>query len=365
VSTHQPEHKRAIEQAIDAFRRGHGVSITHEGTALSVLALDFASDLSLARFEAAMGQKARLLITPERAQTLKIISQREAAGQESVLIAREDWMDLGHLVATADPVDDLRLPLKGPFQAQELGVLDVCAHSALQLAKHARLLPAALLGVGVLPHAPQIEAAWLQDYMRNTASGLKIVTHARIPLQEAQASHIYAFRADDGALEHLAIVVGQPAKQAQPTLIRIHSECFTGDLLGSLKCDCGPQLHAALAALNAEGSGVLLYLAQEGRGIGLINKLRAYALQDQGFDTVDANTRLGFGVDERVFAPAAQMLRLLGITSVRLLTNNPNKVAGLQAEGIDVVAQVAHRFGANPHNQEYLATKKARTGHLL
>jgi GTP cyclohydrolase II len=159
-------------------------------------------------------------------------------------------------------------------------------------------------------------------------------------------------------------VVGEPAAH-QPTLCRLHSECFTGDLLGSLRCDCGPQLQAALRQIGAAGHGVLLYLAHEGRGIGLINKLRAYQLQDAGLDTVDANHHLGFEADERSFQAAAIMLHHLGIRSVRLLTNNPAKVEALRREGIEVSERVPHAVPANRHNHAYLATKARRGGHLL
>jgi GTP cyclohydrolase II len=165
-------------------------------------------------------------------------------------------------------------------------------------------------------------------------------------------------------VEHLAIVIGEPSSR-KPVLVRLHSECFTGDLLGSLKCDCGEQLRGAVRAIEAAGGGVLLYLAQEGRGIGLINKLRAYRLQADGFDTIDANLRLGFEADERLFQPAAAMLRQLGITRVRLLTNNPDKVAGLAACGIEVLERVPHSFPANKHNEFYLQTKQSRAGHLF
>ena len=147
--------------------------------------------------------------------------------------------------------------------------------------------------------------------------------------------------------------------------MRLHSACFTGDVLGSLKCDCGPQLHAALDAMGQQNAGVLLYLNQEGRGIGLANKMRAYALQNQGFDTVEANHRLGFEDDERDFRIGAQILKRMGFKAVRLLTNNPRKIAMMQDHGIEVVERVPLKVGETEHNRGYLATKAAKSGHLL
>jgi GTP cyclohydrolase II len=190
------------------------------------------------------------------------------------------------------------------------------------------------------------------------------VARARLPLANAQDTHVLAFRPANGGRENLALIVGSPEPPG-PVLVRLHSECLTGDLLGSLKCDCGDQLRGAIAAIGEAGSGILLYLAQEGRGIGLINKLRAYELQDQGFDTIEANQRLGFEADEREFAAAAEMLKYLGFAQVRLLTNNPDKVAALSKYGIEVVERVAHHFPTNPHNEAYLATKKAKAGHTF
>jgi GTP cyclohydrolase II len=189
-----------------------------------------------------------------------------------------------------------------------------------------------------------------------------IVARAKLPLDNLPPSQMVAFRDPASGEEHVALVVG--AFGGEPPLVRLHSECLTGDVFGSLKCDCGPQLKEALRILGSAGGGVLLYLRQEGRGIGLANKLRAYALQDRGLDTVDANRRLGFADDERNYGMAAAMLRALGIDRVRLLTNNPNKVSGLEGEGIEVVERVAHHMPTNPHNADYLATKKRRSGHL-
>jgi GTP cyclohydrolase II len=203
--------------------------------------------------------------------------------------------------------------------------------------------------------------AWLDLAARSES--LRIVSRAKLPTRYAEVAEIVAFRAIANGAEHVALLIGEP--KGAPPLVRLHSECLTGDVFGSLKCDCGPQLDDALSAIAASGWGILLYLRQEGRGIGLANKLRAYALQDQGFDTVDANLRIGFGDDERDYAVAARMLEALGQRRVRLLTNNPRKVEGLGAEGVEVSKRVPLRSGLNPHNEAYLETKRLRSGHQL
>ncbi len=195
------------------------------------------------------------------------------------------------------------------------------------------------------------------------ATSLRIASRARLPTRFAEQAEIVAFRSDEDGAEHVALLIGAPS--GKPPLVRLHSECLTGDVLGSLKCDCGPQLDAALKAIAASGWGILLYLRQEGRGIGLVNKLRAYALQDQGFDTVDANLRLGFADDERHYTLAARMLVALAQDEVRLLTNNPRKVEGLESAGIRVSERVPLKAGGNSHNRRYLETKRSRSGHAL
>jgi GTP cyclohydrolase II len=242
----------------------------------------------------------------------------------------------------------------------------------VQLAKASRLLPSAVV-VPIIDETDlytaeqqylTVTTAQIADYEASAALTLKQVAEAPVPLAGAENCRMVAFRPADGGIEHLAIIVGDPDRHS-PVLTRLHSECFTGDLLGSLKCDCGEQLRGAIALMAEQGNGVLLYLAQEGRGIGLMNKLRAYSLQAEGFDTIEANLRLGFDADERVFLPAAQMLGLLGFSDVRLLTNNPDKVSGLEACGITVSDRVTHKFPSNVHNEFYLRTKKDRSGHLL
>jgi GTP cyclohydrolase II len=170
-------------------------------------------------------------------------------------------------------------------------------------------------------------------------------------------------KASDGK-EHVALAMGD-LDQDEPLLIRVHSECLTGDAFSSLRCDCGPQLEAAMQKIASLGRGMIIYLRQEGRGIGLVNKIRAYALQDQGQDTVEANHNLGFEADLRTFEVAAELLNALDISQVKLMTNNPRKVAELKKANINVVERVPLQFGRNPHNEGYLSTKHGKLGHLL
>jgi len=347
---------RATARAIDALRRGWPVTIDET---ISVLAIESADSLRLESFDP--NATADILISSSRAVTLKLANQRAAATMgEPVVIERTSWLDLAAAVALADPATDLANPLMGPFSACDVRHPDACL-AALDLARHAGLLPAFFVLDGIVDGAERVTAESVRNW--DEPERLAIATRARLPVAASDKAELVAFRSPEMAGEHVALVIGQP--NGDPPLVRLHSECLTGDVLGSLKCDCGPQLDAALRLIAAAGWGILLYLRQEGRGIGLINKLRAYQLQDQGFDTVDANLRLGFAVDSRDFGVAARMLKLLGQTQVRLLTNNPEKVAGLESSGIKVVERVPHQLPSNPHNERYLATKRDRTGHQL
>lgn len=193
------------------------------------------------------------------------------------------------------------------------------------------------------------------------APAFEVTSPADLPTR-AGSFTIVAFRFADGQ-EHLAVVKGDPAGEA--TLARVHSSCMTGDVLGSCRCDCGPQLAAALDAIEREGRGVVLYLNQEGRGIGLFNKIRAYVEQDAGANTVEANVKLGFDADERTYEHAAAMLGHLGVASVRLLTNNPKKVEALEAAGVPVAERVPHVVGGNEVNRLYIQTKRDLMGHII
>lgn len=359
-----PATDRALARAADDLRRGEVVRIVDGEISLLALAAELATPDALATLSS--HDRADLLITPQRAATLHILNQApaaDAAGHTgAIAITRMPWLDLAASLAVADPVSDLSTPFKGPFPTRPLGTHARAGAAALALAKRATLLPAVFAVAGNNePEADMLsaDAAAILGWRR--APRLQIVSRARLPLEGAENTRVVAFRPLDGGLEHLALLIGEPQP---PPLVRLHSACLTGDVLGSLKCDCGPQLRAAVERIAAEG-GILLYLQQEGRGIGLLNKLRAYQLQDQGFDTVDANLRLGFQEDERDFDVAAAMLKALGVEKIRLLTNNPLKAETLAAEGIEVIERVGHILPPNPHNAHYLQTKRDRQRHIL
>jgi GTP cyclohydrolase II len=347
----------AVRLAIAMLRSGRPVRIT--GTQeLTVAAVETTTRelLDLRDPE----HRARLMISGQRAAALKLANEKDAADPTApVLIEREPWLDAETALAIADPGRDLDRGPLGPLHPVPAECNDA-SRAALALARSAGLLPACWI---LHPSEADAEVV-LDDILRERQQpSVEIVARAKLPLEDAPPTQIAAFRASDDGQEHVALLVG--AFGGKPPLVRLHSECLTGDVFGSLKCDCGPQLREALRIIAAEGGGVLLYLRQEGRGIGLANKVRAYSLQDRGLDTVDANRRLGFADDERDYGHAAAMLRALGIDRVRLLTNNPEKVSGLKAAGIEVTERVAHQMPANPHSADYLATKRRKSGHLL
>jgi GTP cyclohydrolase II len=346
-----------VARALDALRHGWAIRVTGEDGTLDLLPAETA-------FVEPGLQATRMLISDARAVTLKLANQRAAAQPHApVLIRGAEPFTLDLARAIADPARDLQYPLKGPFLAEAIGAGEAAA-TAMELARLAGILPAFL----VLPDegADEVSAADLAVWQ--DPLDLTIQSRARLPVAALESAEIVAFRARDDLREHVALILGQQTSERVP-LVRLHSECLTGDVFSSLKCDCGPQLDAALAAMAEEaragGWGVLLYLRQEGRGIGLINKLRAYQLQDQGFDTVDANERLCMPNEARDFPVAARMLELLGVGPIRLMTNNPAKVAALAASGVQVGERIGHALPPNPHNQRYLATKRDRSGHLL
>ena len=343
----------AVRRALAAMRGGRPVRIG-SNQPLIILPLETATPELLELVDP--DSEAPLLISGARAAALSLANERDAADPaRPALIGRSPWLDPATALELVDPAHDFERAPAGPLTP--LPIDDIAAaQAALALARAAGLLPALWLVEG--------EAAVSIDCASAMAAAAEVVlvARARLPLEGLPDSQIVAFRGSDDGQEHVALVVG--AFAGQPPLVRLHSECLTGDVFGSLKCDCGPQLREALRLIGEAGGGVLLYLRQEGRGIGLANKLRAYSLQDRGLDTVEANQRLGFGDDERDYDHAAAMLRALGIGKVRLLTNNPAKVAGLTHSGIEVVERVAHHMPTNPLNADYLAVKRKKSGHL-
>ena len=323
-----------------------------------------AEALQPARFDEAkaLGAPLALAITNWRAQTLKA---RAYDGDMARLELPQD-ADLAWLQAVSDPSTDLSSPMKGPFKSLRDDD-SIAARLGILLIKDARLLPAALICIAPLdavsPDITSLDRVMVTQHLA-VQTKLSPVVSARVPLSVSEAGRVHVFRPPNGGEEHYAVEIGQPDRN-KPVLTRLHSACFTGDLLGSLKCDCGPQLRAALAQMGAEGSGVLLYLNQEGRGIGLSNKMRAYALQDQGFDTVEANHRLGFEDDERDFSIGAMILKEMGFSKLRLMTNNPAKIDKMQASGLEVVERVPLKVGESAHNKDYLSVKASKSGHIL
>jgi GTP cyclohydrolase II len=361
----------AVERALAELRRACPVLLTRAGSgeAALVLAAEESGAESLDRLAALGAKQPLLLLTARRARALGLAP--DALGEEIAALAPEELTE-ARLAELVDPTS--AASARTPTACSLAPGLLPLARSAVELTKLAHLLPAALLAP--LPamrgeEAPDwahrhdllaVEAEAVARYRLESARRLTIVAEARVPLVGAEKTRVVAFRPSDGGAEHLALVIGEPRRH-EPVLLRVHSECFTGDLLGSLRCDCGEQLRGAVRAIGEAGAGILLYLAQEGRGIGLVNKLRAYVLQDRGADTLDANEALGFGADERIYLPAAEMLRQLGYRRVRLMTNNPEKMAALAHCGISVEERVAHSFPSNSHNDFSLATKRRRFGH--
>lgn len=359
-----PNISEQIARARGDLRMGVPIVILHAGGDLLVQAVE---TLTPERVSAARELEGNtvLAITARRAETLKA----RAYDGDLARIAVPNDADLRWITALADPSDDLNNPMKGPLRSMREGAAN--AHRiALQLTKDARLLPSALISdlesgaeFAAQNGLTAIHAVQAKPLLGNAAHFDDII-HARLPIDASRAGKLHVFRPDDGGEEHYAIVIGNPDR-AKPVLSRLHSACFTGDVLGSLKCDCGPQLRGALAQMGQEGAGILLYLNQEGRGIGLANKMRAYSLQDQGFDTVEANHRLGFEDDERDFRIGSGILKKLGVTQVRLLTNNPAKIDMMQKTGITVTQRVPLKVGENSLNRAYLQTKADKSGHLL
>ncbi len=364
---------RAVDRAVADLRRGDILILRDADGGLALIqAAEGASDDGLRELAQLSGRTPILLLTEQRAKALNLLDDDQNPARQKVYsfdladVAAVDIAAFADPSITSRPDSDLTLP--------KSAVASGLDGAAVELAKLARLLPAILMAP--LPYVTDLEdwiaaqglsvvdAEDVSQYPALAARNHKIVASARIPLAAAEDTQIVAFRPSDGGIEQLALIIGEPSPD-EAVLTRLHSECLTGDILGSLRCDCGDQLRGAIRVIAEAGGGIVLYLAQEGRGIGLVNKLRAYELQDRGADTLEANQQLGFDADERIYLPAAEILRLLGYRRVRLLTNNPDKVTALTRCGIAVEERVRHSFPSNGHNDFYLRTKASRFGHIF
>ena len=372
--------KTSVERAISDLRRGALILLFDplKRTAAIIQAAELTTAKGLELISQLAGSEPSVVITNRRSAAIRL--NTETRQVISVSIPSQGGIELVHRLANPifesqggfDPIDQKELD-NLPVVPE---AIDGLAPKAVQLVKFARLLPSVILSR--IPYAEMtrlsgwsksdsllaVDARLIDSLPEMRAQRLVKAVSAQVPLIDSEETRLIAFRPVDGGEEHVAIVIGDP-DVTQGVLVRLHSQCLTGDLLGSLRCDCGDQLRGAIKAISEYGGGVVVYLAQEGRDIGLVNKLRAYNLQDLGSDTVEANHQIGFEVDERIYAPAAEILKQLGIKKVKLLTNNPNKIDQLASTGIEVVERVKHAFPPNPHNREYLKTKAAKTGHLF
>lgn len=378
---------RSLDRAAGDLRRGQALfffesdrrvessvraeSLDSTASGLLVFSLDHAESSALNTVLGPEAGQGQLLLTAMRAHRLGLTAGTNGP-DVSITLPPSASLDWAKFVALAN-WDEREAPSTAFREASKLDV------AALKLTKSASCLPALLArsmtfaeAEALMPGILAVNAADAGQLHHLQAASLKRLGTTPVPLEGIGTAQFHVFRSADGNDDHLAIELGErPSQLAAPMnhqnvpLVRLHSACLTGDIFHSKKCDCGPQLNSAMEAMSQNGHGILLYLAQEGRSIGLTNKLRAYLLQDAGLDTVDANRALGYSDDEREYEIAAAMLRSIGCDQVRLMTNNPNKIAALERVGINVVEQVPLIVGLSQENIEYLKTKANRSGHIL
>jgi GTP cyclohydrolase II len=344
----------SVERAIMEFRSARPVVIDGAGASALVLGVEDLGEAMCAEVEAVAGGHAHLVLPPARLRRLGL--DRETPGLVALPV-----VDLGR-------IENLALKVEGRIDApvRPAGALD---EEALELARLSLVLPAVIVvplaaGIEIDPSLVRVPGAAIRGYRRSRALDLKIVSRAPVPLEGAPTSEFVVFRGGEGLRDQVAIIVGKP-DLSKPVTVRLHSACLTGDLFGSLKCDCGDQLRDTVRLMAGSEGGILLYLDQEGRGNGIANKIRAYKLQSQGYDTYDADEVLGFEADNRRFDFAAVMLKELGVSAVRLMTNNPEKIQALADAGLEVISD--HRVLGRPtaENVSYLASKRDRAGHFI
>jgi len=358
-----------IERSIFDLRRGLPVIVRSPDGDRLVASIENLSAELFAQIRALAQPDVSLVLSRHRLARLKLATGHNAARLQ--LAAGDSREDMIRWACARENALGTR-----PSADQVDGHVSAADHAALHLMQRGLLIPAALSAAVTPDKQAEVDAhiasrQWLAidakdvEAHAQTHARLTRVSEANVPLEHAEHSRFVVFREADGMREHVAILIGDTHQWPDPVPVRMHSACLTGDLFGSLRCDCGPQLRASVASIAKRGGGVLLYLAQEGRGIGLANKMRAYHMQDQGLDTVDADQVLGFGQDERSYDVALDMLGQIDVTHIDLLTNNPTKLDALHTGGIRVAGRSGIFGKVTPENQRYLTTKATRSGHWL
>ena len=364
-----------IERAISELRRGGKIVITDNNQNLSVLIspAELIQDDTIENFSQLAKSRPNIVLSANRCKALGINSNNKPCS----LLIKKDWKSLD--------IMSLCLPLSSKKKLEINGVLlesaNGIASSALLILRQARLLPAAIMSLVSYVETENIrnwcfnndliyvDLEEIRTYETLSADNLVMAVKANVPLAYTDNCEILVFRPKDGGHEHFCLIFGKTRQITNTSrinpLVRIHSQCITGDILDSLRCDCGEQLKHSIKMMADANEGVLIYLAQEGRDIGLLNKLRAYTLQENGMDTVQANEDLGFNDDERLYYPARKILTELKINRIRLITNNPKKVNHLNALGINVTERIPVQIKPNKHNKKYLDTKSKKSGHFL
>jgi GTP cyclohydrolase II len=344
----------SVERAIAEFRNARPVLIENAHTCALAIGVEDLDAQTCRRIELVAGGNARLILPAARLRRLGL--------------DRHDHGAIALPVVDTQRIETLARRIDARIDAPVRSVSEIDL-DALELARLSLVSPAII--VVPLPEGMEKDAAILRvssadlrAYRRNSARLLRIASRAPVPLEGAHDTEFVVFRGGEGMRDQVAIIVGKP-DLTKPVFVRLHSACLTGDLFGSLKCDCGDQLRGAVRSMSKGDGGILLYLDQEGRGNGISNKIRAYKLQSEGFDTYEADEALGFDLDQRRFDFAAQMLKQLGVSSVRILTNNPQKIEALQEAGLGVVSDERSIGRSTPENVRYLASKRDKAGHLI
>ena len=365
-----------IERAISELRRGGKVVISDVNAGISVMltAAEMIESQTVEILSQISSSRPNLILSSNRSNALGLNSN----GLPCSISIDKNWT-INDVLTLCMPLQNYDQPkLNGVIFEKDNNIISVC----LLLLRQARLLPAGIMSIIFnvsIEHINiwanknnmiYIEDINIKSFEKNNAQRLTIAVRAKVPLAETDECEVVIFRPVDGGNEHFCLLIGNSINvlktdNSYTPMVRIHSQCITGDVLDSLKCDCGQQLKQSIKLMAEANEGILIYLAQEGRDIGLLNKLRAYSLQDKGMDTVQANLALGFNDDERLYYPVKEILSQLSVSSIKLITNNPKKINHLSNLGINVVERISMKTRPNKHNKKYLETKLIKSGHLL